>query len=390
MASEAPIVTPQCPQDWDPRSDDVIRDPLAAYDGLRARCPMAWSGLLGWTLTDNAGIRAVLQDPETFSNSVSRHLSVPNGMDPPQHTPFRRLVERYFEPAEVAGLEPELDGIARELAEAARGAGDVDLVSDFCEPFAVRAQCAFLGWPRSVEARLAEWARRNEAATREQDRQALAEIAAELDALVVALLDERRALGDDAPPDRTTRLLHEQVDGRRLTDAEIVSILRNWTMGEVGTLAASLGIIGAFLAGHPAEQERLRADPAAVPDAIEEILRLHGPLLANRRRVTRDTTIAGQPVAAGDRVTLLWVPANRDPAAFSDPLAYRPERDQSRNLLWGEGLHVCPGAPLARLELQIAVRALLDVAGLAPQPQATPQPAAYPASGFAFVPLRLE
>ncbi|WP_229332570.1 cytochrome P450 [Spiribacter halobius] len=194
---------------------------------------------------------------------------------------------------------------------------------------------------------------------------------------MVALLDERRALGDDAPPDRTTRLLHEQVDGRRLTDAEIVSILRNWTMGEVGTLAASLGIIGAFLAGHPAEQERLRADPAAVPDAIEEVLRLHGPLLANRRRVTRDTTIAGQPVAAGDRVTLLWVPANRDPAAFSGPLAYRPARDQSRNLLWGEGLHVCPGAPL-------------DVAGLAPQPQATPQPAVYPASGFASVPLRLE
>lgn len=230
-ASEAPIVTPQCPQDWDPRSDDVIRDPLAAYDGLRARCPMAWSGLLGWTLTDNAGIRAVLHDPETFSNSVSRHLSLPNGMDPPQHTLFRRLVERYFEPAEVAGLEPELDGIARELAEAARGAGNVDLVSAFCEPFAVRAQCAFLGWPRSVEAQLAEWARHNEAATREQDRQALAEIAAELDALVVALLDERRALGDDAPPDRTTRLLHEQVDGRPLTDAELVSILRNWTMG---------------------------------------------------------------------------------------------------------------------------------------------------------------
>ncbi|UEX76626.1 cytochrome P450 [Sediminicurvatus halobius] len=145
-----------CPCNSDPRRAEVTRDPLAAYDGLRARCPVAGSGLLGWTLTDNAGIRAVLHDPETFSNSVSRHLSVPNGMDPPQHTPFRRLVERYFEPAEVAGLEPELDGIARELAEAARGAGDVDLVSAFCEPFAVRAQCAFLGWPRSVEARLAE------------------------------------------------------------------------------------------------------------------------------------------------------------------------------------------------------------------------------------------
>jgi len=389
MTSETPIVSPQCPQDWDPRSDDVTRDPLAAYDGLRERCPVARSGLLGWTLTDNAGIRAVLHDPETFSNSVSRHLSVPNGMDPPEHTPFRRLIERYFEPAEVAGLAPELGGIARKLAQAARGAGDVDLVSAFCEPFAVRAQCAFLGWPRSVEARLADWARRNEAATREQDREALAAIAAELDALVVGLLDERRALGDDAPPDRTTRLLHEQVDGRPLTDAEIVSILRNWTMGEVGTLTASLGIIGAFLARHPEEQARLRADPEAIPDAIEEILRLHGPLFANRRRVTRDTTIAGQPVAAGDRVTLLWVPANRDPAAFGDPLAYRPDRDQARNLLWGEGLHVCPGAPLARLELQVAVQVLLEVATLAPHPHETPEPAAYPASGFAAVPLRL-
>lgn len=379
-----------CPRKWDPRSADVTRDPVAAYDGLRERCPVAWSGLLGWTLTDNAGIRRVLHDPETFSNAASRHLSVPNGMDPPEHTPFRRLVERYFDPAEVAALEPDLAAIARKLAEAACGAEDVDLISAFCEPFAIRAQCAFLGWPRSVEARLAEWARRNEAATREQDREALAAIAAELDALVVALLDERRAAGEDAPLDRTTRLLRERVDGRPLTDAEIVSILRNWTMGEVGTLTASLGIIGAFLARHPDEQARLRARPDAIPDAIEEILRLHGPLFANRRRATRDTEIAGQPVAAGDRITLLWVPANRDPEAFGDALAYRPERDQSRSLLWGEGLHVCPGAPLARLELRVALEALLAaVRAIEPAPGAPPAPAAYPASGFAAVPLRL-
>lgn len=375
---------------WDARSATIDDEPLAAYDRLRAQSPVAWDDRMGWTIFRNHEIREVLAHPGTFSNRVSRHLSVPNGMDPPEHTAYRRLIEPYFGPDTLAHVEPALRRIAADLADRARQAGSVEFITAFCEPFAARAQCAFMGWPGDRAPLLADWTRRNQQATRDRDRSALASIAGEFEDLVGELLQARRKAGAEAPDDNTTRLMNERVNGRHLTDEEITSILRNWTVGEVGTLTASLGVIGHFLAQHPDVQSELRADSERIPDAVEEILRLHGPLLANRRVATEDTTIGGCPIAAGDAVTLLWVPANRDPGAFDDAQTYRPDRDQSANLLWGEGLHYCPGAPLARLELHIAVEALLAATGrLQTRPDEPPRPAMPPASGFARVPLDL-
>jgi cytochrome P450 len=376
--------------DWDPRSETVARDPRAAYDDLRERCPVAWNDLLGWTLFRHRDIRRVLEDVDGFSNVVSRHPAVPNGMDPPEHTGFRQLIEPYFDPVALDTLAPQLGQIATGLARQLSAEGNVDMIGEFCEPFAVRAQCAFLGWPESLERRLAAWNRRSREATRRQHRPTLTDIAAEFETLVKELLEQRRAAGPDAPEDNTTRLMRERVNGRPLRDEEIVSILRNWTVGEVGTLAASLGIILHFLAERPQVQSDLRRWPARIPDAVEEILRLHGPLLANRRVAAADTEIGGRRIAAGERVTVLWVAANRDTEAFPNARDYRPERDQSANLLWGAGIHVCPGAPLARLELRIALQSLLAATGsIEPAANAVPDPAVYPASGFATLPVRI-
>ncbi|MBI5087621.1 MAG: cytochrome P450, partial [Actinobacteria bacterium] len=178
-------------------------------------------------------------------------------------------------------------------------------------------------------------------------------------------------------------LLRESVDGRPLTETEIVSIVRNWTVGELGTIAASVGIIVAFLADHPDVETRLRADRATVPAAIDEILRIDAPLIANRRITARPVTLAGVPLSTGARITVLWASANRDEQVFGDPDEFRLDRDPSSNLLYGAGIHECPGAPLARLELRSFVSAFLDgTERLKPACDPAPVRATYPAGGY--------
>jgi cytochrome P450 len=134
----------------------------------------------------------------------------------------------------------------------------------------------------------------------------------------------------------------------------------------------------------------LRASPALVPRALDEILRVFGPLVANRRVATRDVVIGGRKIAAGERLSLIWISANRDEAAFDDALKVNLERDQGANLLYGAGIHVCPGAPLARLELQVAIDELLRrTSNVEVRPGTTPERVPPPANGFQSLQLRL-
>ncbi|WP_337183719.1 cytochrome P450 [Shinella sp.] len=372
-----------CPVDWDPRSPEVLADQIGAYDRMRETCPVAYSDYLGWSVFRHEDVLRILGDHETFSNVVSRHPSVPNGMDPPEHTLYRRMIEPYFAPERIAAFAPVFRGIARGLVDHLGRNPSCDVIREFAEPYAVRIQCGFLGWPESLHAPLMQWVYRNRAATLARDPEAMAAVALEFDSHIRAQLEVRERAGADATDDLTTCLLRQTVGGRRLDHAEIVSILRNWTVGELGTIAACVGIILHFLAGRPDVQQRLRGDRAGLAPAIDEMLRLHGPLISNRRVATRAVTVGGQPLGAGDRITVLWASANRDGAVFADAEEFHPGRDQSQNLLYGAGIHVCPGAQLARMQLNIVLDELLD--GLPPfslLPGAEPVRAVYPASGF--------
>lgn len=375
--------SPGLPADWDPRSPEVFADQIGAYDRMRETCPVAHSDYLGWSLFRHADVLRVLGDHETFSNVVSRHPSVPNGMDPPEHTLYRQMIEPYFAPDRIAAFEPVFRRIARELVDQLAANPSSDVIRDFAEPYAVRIQCGFLGWPQSLHAPLLEWIYRNRAATLARDAEAMAAVALEFDGHIRAQLAVRERAGAGAADDLTTCLLRQSVDGKRLDHAEIVSILRNWTVGELGTIAACVGIILHFLAGRPDIQDRLRRDRGELAQAIDEILRLHGPLISNRRVATRAVAVGGRTLEAGDRITVMWASANRDGAVFADADAFHPGRDQSRNLLYGAGIHVCPGAQLARMQLNIVLDELLE--GLEPfslLPGAAPVRAVYPASGF--------
>ena len=377
-------------QDWNPKSDAVLRNQRAAYDGMRERCPVAYSDFLGWSVFRHQDVVRVLNDPGTFSNAVSTHLSVPNGMDPPEHTAYRRIIEPYFHADKMAAFEPECRQIAAGLAASLVQRGQAELISEFAQLFAVRVQCAFLGWPPHMHETLKLWTQRNSAASLAQDRPVLVALAEEFTGHVLALLHSRRAAGTPAQDDIVASLLQEQVNGRNLQDDEIVSLLRNWTVGEVGTMAASVGILVGFLGEHADLQQRLRAQPSLLPGAIEEILRLHGPLVNNRRVTTCPVEIGGRKIGAGQRISLNWIAANRDGRVFEYVNACQLDRDQSANLLWGAGIHVCPGAPLARMEIRLAMEELLGrttrISLIADQPATW---AVYPASGFASLPVAL-
>jgi cytochrome P450 len=166
--------------------------------------------------------------------------------------------------------------------------------------------------------------------------------------------------------------------------------LRNWTVGELGTIAACVGILGHYLAANPQIEQQLRGNPELLPAAINEILRIHAPLASNRRLTTRPVEIGGRWIATGERITLIWASANRDEGVFGDPDEFRLDHDPTHNLLYGRGIHVCPGAQLAQLELRVVMEELLkSTRRINTAPGRQPTIAIYPASGFSALPLLL-
>lgn len=376
--------------DWNPISPEVLRDQRTAYDTMRRRCPVAYSEFMGWSLFRHEDVMRVLLDHKTFSSAVSQHLSVPSGMDQPEHTEYRRIIEPYFSAKRMEAFEPICRAIASKLVQGLSLRKELEFMADAALPFVVQVQCAFLGWPAALQEPLVRWTRKNHEATLAQDRKAMSEIALEFEGIIDDLLEKRLQAGTGPEADITASLMHERVWGRPLSNEELASILRNWTVGEIGTISASVGILTHYLAEHADLQKQFRAKPGLLLSGIEEILRIFGPLISNRRVTTCPVEIGGRKIASGERITLMWISANRDESVFEEPDSFRLDRDSSKNLLWGAGIHACPGAPLAKLELRVFIEELLahtDAINLASEKN--PTLAAYPASGYSVLPLLL-
>lgn len=370
--------------DWDPRSKEALADPIKTSDEMRRRCPVAHSDFLGWSLFRHGDVRRVLCDHETFSSVVSSYTSVPNGMDPPEHTHYRAMLEPYFSPEVVDRFEADCRAIAGGLLDGLMNRTEVEVMGALGHPFALDVQCAFTGWDKELRDALRDWVVKNHRATLAADRPEMKRVAAEFQGYVKQHLDERREGGDDA----IARLMRERVNGELLTLAEITSILRNWTVGEIGTIAASIGILIYHLIEIPSLQETLRKDQSLVPAAIEEVLRKEAPLLSNRRRTTREVEVGGQCLPTDARITVMWAAANRDESVFEEPDEIRIDRDQKHNLLWGAGVHQCPGLHLARMELRVFLEELFARTKRLDWGDSDPLRAVYPTAGFSSLEVR--
>ncbi len=372
-------------EDWNPLDPAVLENQRRAYDAMRERCPVAYSEFMGWSLFRHGDVVAVLDDVEAYSNA-SRFLAIPNGMDPPLHDSHRAALDPLFDRDRMTRLEPRVREIAIELTESMRAGGEAEFVAAFAMPFAFRTLCALLGWPERQWESLGGWAHDNQVAAVTRTPGVGKALASLFSEHVTANLALHRAAPDDTD-DATRRLLDTEVDGVRLDDDQIVAVLRNWAAGH-GTVVAGLGILVLHLARLPEFQERLRRDFSLIPAAIEEILRSDGPLVANPRTTTREVEIGGRTIPKGEKLTLMWIAANRDPRAFEYPDTLRIERSLEAGMVWGRGIHVCQGVPLARLEMRVALEELLARTDRFELTAVAPQRAIYPINGLASLSVR--
>lgn len=374
---------------------DLNGDLRALTDALRQQHAVVQNPAGDWILLRHADVKAAALDDKVFSSQVSRFLQVPNGLDGDEHGRFRALIERHLSREALTPYLPVFKNLAAELIHALPKGVALNAVSDIGAVFAVRAQCAWLGWPAALEPKLLQWMQDNHSATRSQDDSKMAQVAQDFDEIILSVLRPRRNPSPtnsevlDAD-DVTSRLCREQIDGRELSEAELVSILRNWTGGDLGSIALCVGVIVAYLLQHPEQAKTLASAPDAELDAvIDEILRFDNPFVSNRRITTCPISIAGQQLPAGARVQLNWTSANRDEAVFANN-TFAPQAHAADNLVYGVGKHVCPGRLLATWQLRIATQALLTSSHtLSLAPEQTLQRERPPLGGYSNVPVLL-
>ena len=370
------------PDEVDPTGQDVRR----LTDELRAGHTVARNARGEWVLLGYREVAEAARDAVTFSSAVSRFLQIPNALDGEEHAEARRVLDRYFEPDALEPFEATFRQVARTLV--GQLPARIDAVADFGAVFAVRAQSAWLGWSADLEEPLLQWMRDNHAATRSGEGKRMVVVAEEFDAIIASVLAPRRvAPGDDV----TSALMSDGWKGRAFTDEELVSILRNWTGGDLGSIALRVGVIVSRLATDAALQGRLRSgvSDAELDAVIDEVLRIDDPFITNRRRTTCPVHVAGVDIAEGQVVKLNWTSANRDESVFGTD-RFDPVGHAAANLVYGTGPHVCPGRPLATMELRIAVQELLAVTSAIYPDEAGHEREVFPVGGFRSVHVRLQ
>lgn len=345
-----------------------------------------------WTVLGHPEAMQVARDPHSYSSAVSRYLQLPNGLDGVEHSRFRALIDRYMTPSVVAGLEPVFAKVAQEVVgEAVAGTlqgetAEVDAV-ELGINFSVRAMTAWLGWPRDLEPRLVQWVRNNSQASRSRQQEKTAEVAADFDEIIREVVEPR--LRDSSIKDVTADLVKDDFLGRKLTFEEIVSILRNWTGGDLSSMALCIGVVVQGLTNNRAVQDRIRGGVSTreLEAMIDEFLRIDSPFVTNRRVTTCPVTLAGQHIPAGEQININWTSANRDERIFEAPDAY-DAFNLSKNLVWGAGPHECPGRDLSMAELRAFVTALIDATVVTPT-QSAPVRARFPLGGYVSAPVVL-
>ena len=274
--------------------------------------------------------------------------------EPPDHTRLRRLISAAFTRRRMEDMRPRIERMAEDLLDAMAGADEVDLVAAYALPLPIRVLGGLLGIPESDDAAFHRWT-----TTLTASALSLAELEAAagemLDYAQGLLRDKRRAPGDDL----LSALVSVRDGGDRLTEDELTSMVFLLLIAGHETTVNLIGNAMLALLTDRSQLERLRADPDLVPDAVEEILRYDSPVQVAARRARQPVTVGGATIPAGAVVLVSLLAANRDPERFAEPATLRIDRPQSAHVAFGHGLHHCIGAPLARLDATIAIRALL-------------------------------
>jgi hypothetical protein len=365
-----------------PNDPAVLGDPFPLFARMRDEDPAHWSPLLkAWVLTRYDDVKRACLDTAGMSSDRLRPFfaTLPSEeaariaeliryltrwmvfRDPPEHTRLRRLAGKVFNVRSIHALRPRIEALTTELLGALRGRAEFDFIGEFAGPLPARVIMDMLGVPSGELARLKrlsdELALFIGSARDSADKYGRAEAAThEMAELFRKLIFERRRRPQAG---LLTELVHVEEAGERLTEDELVAtcVLLLFAGHETTTHHIANGLRA--LLQFPEELRALRENPPLAAAAVEELLRYDGPIGAQVRNVQAPQTLHGKDLKIGERVFLLMNAANRDPRAFRDPDRVDLRREGVPHLTFGFGAHICLGFPLARLEGQIALPAVL-------------------------------
>lgn len=348
-----------------PYLPEVAADPRPFYEALRTGCPVATFEGFGrgtWIVSRYEDVRHVLRHPEIFSSDIvavdigqDRPL-IPLQVDPPDHAKYRRVIDPTLGPREIAPLEGEVRALVNELIDGFIDRGEVDAHAEFTVPLPCTVFLKMCGLPLSDLDRFLKW-KDDIIRPATQDIEEAAAIrkasGAEMYGYFEDALDEREATEGT---DLLSRFFTSEVDGRRMSREEMLDICYLFILGGLDTVTSTLDCSLAHLAEHPDHRHALSEDPTLVPAAVEELLRLHTPVMQVLRAVARPTELHGVKMEPGDTVMVMLGAADTDPTEFGDAAdEFAVDREANRHLAFGGGPHRCLGSHLARFELRIAL-----------------------------------
>ncbi|MFF5496697.1 cytochrome P450 [Streptomyces aquilus] len=348
---------------------------LAWFRRMRESEPVSHDEQAGvWHVFRHSDVERMLAEPGTFSSDFSAFMPAQKDVDrflkgnllrkdPPQHRKLRTLVSKAFTPAMVARLAPRIEVITDELLDARAGAEQIELIADLAYLLPVTVIAELLGIPAGDRPMFGRWAdslvapeSQTSFIPNEERTKAMAIVMREMNAYCLEHIRDRRARPGD---DLASKLVAAEVDGQRLDDEEIIGFVGLLLLAGHITTTALLSNVVLCLDEFPHVAAELRADISALPGTLEEVLRFRTPLAPSMRRTTTDVRIGDHTVPAG-KIVLGWLAsANRDERRFAEPDRFDIRRTPNPHLSFGHGIHFCLGAPLARLEVRIAVEKML-------------------------------
>ena len=357
---------------------EVLANPYPLYDELRLKDPVFWDPYLhSWVVTRYADIITVLRDFSASRTPTPDQLSALGlealtplarvmvqqmlFLDPPSHSRIRGLAACAFTPARVSALKDRIQQLADKLLDAAAAKGSMDVLADFAEPLPAIVTSELFGVPSEFALQLKTWSARFAEMLgnfqHNPDR-----IPAMLDTIENLVAFFRTAIEDQKKkprPGLVHSLVNAELEGDRLTQEEVVA---NCIITLVGGLETTTNLIGngiLTLLRHPDESRQLRNDPSLIVSAVEELLRYESPSQHTARLAPDDLVLGGKKIQKRQAVIAVMGAGNHDPERFPNPHRLDLTRQDNRHLAFGWGAHFCFGAPLARMEGQIAISSLL-------------------------------
>lgn len=310
-----------------------------------------------WVVSRFDEARAILLDPGRFSSRDSDGEGFPLLRDdPPRHTALRGLLQKAFTRGRVEAMRPDIEVIARDLVAAIRPGEETDIVATLTSPLPVMVIARMLGVAESDRDKFRDWSNRFVGATELVEEAHMLALMEMSQYLGVELARRRATPGDDL----ISALARAEEAGVTLSDKEVISLSVLLLVAGNETTTNLFSNMLNHLAAHPDDWRALRENPALIEGAVEEVLRADSPVQFTVRTALADVEVGGAPIKAGEDVFVYLALANRDPALWPDSEALDIRRDRAPNLSFGFGVHLCIGAPLARLEARAGLAALLE------------------------------